>query len=118
MSCGRSIAAAIVGRTEMRAAFEDLPGDADLRKAGIEAFVLRAAAGIFRNAARLLRVRFMSLRIPVGRPFPDIPDHVVDAVAVRREGRDRRGAVEAVGAQILAWEFALPGVGHVAAAWR
>src|SRR5882762_1056547 len=118
VSCGRPIAAAIVRRAQMRAAFQNFPWDAYLRQAGIEAFVLASAARILRNAARLRRVCFMSWRIPVGRPFPDIPDHVVDAVAVRRKGRDRRGAIEPVGAEILIGEFTLPGVGHVAAAWR
>jgi len=47
------------------------------------------------------------------RPFPDIPDHVVDAVVVRREGRDRRGAIETVGAEILLREFALPRIGKM-----
>src|SRR5205823_10322640 len=60
---------------------------------------------------------FVSWRIPVGRPFPDIPDHVVDAVPVRRKGRDRRGAIEAVGAEVSVREIALPGVGLVPAAW-
>src|ERR1700730_14814476 len=89
-----------------------------MRLAGIEACVLPSAAWIFRNAAGLRRVRFMYLRIPVGGPLPDIADHVVDAVAVRREGRDRRGAIEAVAADILLREFALPGIGHVLAAGR
>src|SRR5882757_7121408 len=113
VSRGRPIAAAIVRRAQMRAAFQNLPWDAYLWQAGIEAFVLASAAGIFRNAAGLRSVRFVSWRIPVGRPFPDIPDHVVDAVAVRRKGRDRRGAIEAVGTEILMREFALPGVGHM-----
>src|SRR6266699_523785 len=89
VSRGGPVAAAIVWRAQMRAAFQNLAGNSDLRLAGIEASVLASAARIFRNTARLWRVCFMLLRIPVGRPFPDIPDHVVDAVAVRREGRDR-----------------------------
>src|ERR1700730_15399336 len=92
--CGGPVAAAIVRRAEMRAAFQDLPGNPYLWLAGIEASVLPSAAWIFRNAAGLRRVRFMLGRIPVGGPFPDIADHVVDPVAVRRKGRDRRGAIE------------------------
>src|SRR6266851_4519927 len=118
MTRGRTIAAAVVGSAEMRAALKHLAWNPDLRPTRVVARGLGPAARILRNATRLRRIGFMLLRIPVGRPFPDIPDHVVDAVAVRREGRDRRGALEAVGAQILVWEFALPGVGHVAAAWR
>src|SRR5205823_8123669 len=44
VSCGRPIAAAIVRRAQMRAAFQNLPWDAYLRQAGIEAFVLASAA--------------------------------------------------------------------------
>src|SRR3984893_18338721 len=116
--CGRPVAAAIVRRAQMRAAFQDLPGNPDLWLAGIEASVLPSAARIFRNAAGLRRVRFMLLRIPVGGPFPDIADHVMNAVAVRREGRDRRGAIETVATEILLREFALPGIGLVLAAGR
>src|SRR6201999_1124005 len=97
MAGSRSIAAAIVRSAEVRAALEHLAWNLDVGVARIEARVLTATARVLRNTARLWRVRFMLLRIPVGRPFPDIPDHVVDAVAVRREGRDRGGAIEAVG---------------------
>src|SRR6266700_120277 len=118
VSRGGPVAAAIVWRAQMRAAFQNLAGNSDLRLAEIEAFVLHSAARIFRNAARLRHIGFMSLRVPIGRPFPDIPDHVVNAVAVRREGRDRRGAIETVGAEILLREFALPGIGKMPAVQR
>src|SRR5262245_29615779 len=35
--------------------------------------------------------------VPVTAPLPDVAGHVVEAVAVRREGLDRRGAHVAVG---------------------
>src|SRR5258705_8322152 len=98
MACGRPVATAIIRRAQMRAAFQNFPGNSDLRLAGIEAPLLAAAARILGNTARLRRVRFMLLRVPVGRPLPDISDHVVNAVAVRRKGRDRRGAIKTVGA--------------------
>src|SRR5258705_11447471 len=122
MAGGRAVAAAVVRRAEMRPAFEHLARDSDLRLAGVVARLLRPAAWIFRNAARLRgRVRAIGLvpgRPPVGGPFPDIADHVVNAVAVRREGSDRRRALEAVRREILMREGALPGVRHVLAAGR
>src|SRR5882672_9564845 len=110
MARSRTIAAAIVRGAQVRAAFKHLAWNLDIRLTRVVARGLGSAARIFRNATRLRRICFMPLRIPVGRPFPDISDHVVDAVAVRREGRDWRCALEAVGAEILLQEFALPGV--------
>jgi hypothetical protein len=56
--------------------------------------------------------------IPVGRPFPDVADHVVNSIAVRRERRHRRRALIAVEGQVLARERALPGVRHLPIARR
>src|SRR4249920_3881917 len=101
MPRGRAIAAAIVRRTQMRAAFDDLARNFDVRLVRVVAVFLAAAARIFRNAARLWRIGFVLSRIPIGRPFPDIADHVVQAVAVRWEGIDWRGAFVAVLMEIL-----------------
>ena len=51
-------------------------------------------------------------RVEVGRPLPDVAGHVEQAVAVGREGLDRRGALVPIGPQVLPRELALPGVGH------
>ena len=118
MACGRPVATAIIRRAQMRAAFQNFPGNSDLRLTGIEARLLATAARILGNAARLRRVRFMLLRVPVGRPLPDVSDHVVNAIAVRRKSRNRRGAIKTIGAEILLREFALPGVGKVLASGR
>ena len=64
------------------------------------------------------RIGLVLWRIPVGGPFPDVADHVVEAVSVRRERGHRRSALEAVGVGVLAREFALPGIGHVTAVGR
>ena len=61
-------------------------------------FLQQARARIFWYAARLRRIRGMLGGPPVGGPLPDIADHVVDAVAVRRKRRHRRGA-------LLGWNF-------------
>ena len=118
MARGRAVAAAVVRRAQMRAAFDDLAGDFDLRLARVVAVLLAAAARIFRNAARLRRVGLVLLRKPVGGPFPDIADHVVHAVAVGRKRRYGRRAIKTVLAAVLVREIALPGVGHVLAAGR
>ncbi len=68
--------------------------DARLRRVVARGF--RPAARIFRNAAGLRRVGLMLRRIPVGRPFPDVADHVEEAVAIGRKRRHRRRAREAV----------------------
>src|SRR4051794_24305905 len=118
MTRGRSIAAAIVWRAQMRAALDHLAWNLDVGLAGIVACGLSAAARIFRDAAGLRRVRVVLVRVPVSGPFPDIADHVVNAVTVRRECRHGRGALKTIGVQILPRKLALPGVGLVLAAGR
>src|SRR3981081_4445231 len=113
MARGRAVAAAIVRRAQMRAALKHLAWNPDLRLTRVVARGLWPAARVFRNAARLRRIGFVLLRIPISRPFPDIPDHVVDAVAVRRKGRDRRGALETVSGEVHVREITLPGIRHV-----
>src|SRR5512132_301955 len=62
-----------------------------------------------RGAARVGRL-FVTRREEVGRPLPDVAGHVVEAVAVRRKGSDRRRALEAVELQVLPGKLPLPGV--------
>src|SRR5690349_4483879 len=101
MARGRPIAAAVVWRAEMRAAFEHLAGNLDLRLARVVALLLPPAAWVFRNAAGFWRISFVFWRVPVACPFPDIADHVVEAIAVRRKGSHRRGAFKAVGHRVF-----------------
>jgi hypothetical protein len=54
--------------------------------------------------------------VPVVGPLPDIADHVEQAVAVRREGTHRRGALKAIQAAVVVGELPLKGVGHRPAA--
>src|SRR6516162_1800109 len=81
MARRRAIAPAIIGRAEMRAAFEHLARDPDLGLAWVITVSFNAAARIGRDAAGLRCVGRMPGRIPVTRPLPDIADHVVKAVA-------------------------------------
>src|SRR5471032_11012 len=81
-----TIAATIVSSAEMRAALEHLARNAHRGMAWIEAPITGAAARILRHAAGFGRVSAVLGRIPVDRPFPDIADHVVHAVAIGREG--------------------------------
>src|SRR5215469_6928207 len=115
---GRAIAAAVVRRAQMRAAFQHLARDPDVGLARIVARGLKAAARILRNAAGLGRIGFVPVRPPVRGPFPDIADHVVKAVAVWRKGLYRRGPFIAVRTKILDREVALPGVRHLSAIRR
>src|SRR4051794_38539970 len=55
---------------------------------------------------------------PVGRPLPDIADHVEQAVAVGGKGANWGGSRVAVERQVLMREGSLPGVGHVASIGR
>src|SRR6266849_5955644 len=105
MTRGRTIAAAVIGRAKMRAALKHLARNPDVPLTRVVAGSLVPAARILWNAARLRRVGLMLLRIPIGRPFPDIADHVVQAVAVGRKCGDGRGAFEAVGRKILVREI-------------
>src|SRR5262245_13277133 len=112
MSGRRSIAPAIVWRTQVGSAFENLARDAAFGLTGIVAFLLFAAAWIFRNAARLSRIRLVALTEPVRGPLPDVANHVVEAVVVGWEGPDRRRSLVAVLSQVLRGKLTLPGVGH------
>src|SRR5689334_5652805 len=79
-----------------------------MTRRGIRARLGRTAAGRGRRLIREL----------IAGPLPDVADDVVETVAVGRERADRRRAREAVRAQVLPWELALPGVGHHATAGR
>src|SRR5262249_54337964 len=108
----------VVRCTEVRSTLEHLARDPDFRLAGVVACSLRPAARVFRDAAHLRRIGFVLGRPPVGRPFPDIADHVADAVAVRWERSYRRGSFVAILTKVLIWKLALPRVGHMLAARR
>jgi hypothetical protein len=89
----------------MRAAFEHLARYTDLRRVRIVAGLLAPAARILRNAARFRHGGFVLGRPPIRRPFLDIADHFVEAVAIRRKGLYRRGACVTVEGEILVREF-------------
>src|SRR5262245_8353969 len=114
----RPVAAAVVRRAQVRAALEHLPWNPDLRLARVVALLLARPARISRRATGLALGGGMRLGVPVLGPLPGVADHVVEAIAVRREGGHRRRALETVLVQVLVRELALPGVGHVPAAGR
>src|SRR5262245_41424124 len=72
MTRRRPIAAAIIRRTQMRAALDHLAGNLDVRKAGVVAVLLSPAARVFWNTAGLRRVGLVLCRPPVRGPFPYI----------------------------------------------
>ena len=118
MARSRPVASAVIRRAQMRAAFDDLLWNFHIGRSGVVAVVLAPAARVLRNAAGLRGIRLMLWRIPVGRPFPDVADHVVKSVTVRRECGDRRRAFKTVRIGVLAGKFTLPGIGHVTAGRR
>src|ERR1700754_2291679 len=81
----RPVASAVVRRAQMRAAFDDLPWNFHIGRSGVIAVGLTAAAWVLWNATNFCYIGLMLWRIPIGRPLPDVADHVVQAVTVRRE---------------------------------
>src|ERR1700754_1246707 len=114
----RAVAAAIVRRAEMRAALQYFPRDADIGLTSIKARGLWPAARILRHAARLGRIGLVSRGPPIDSPFPDIADHVVNAVAIRWKLRHRGRSFKAILAEIFEREISLPGISHVPAFGR
>ncbi len=83
---GRAEAQAVVGRAEVRSALEHPTRDVGeplLRARGGEQ--VRALARVDRGVGEAEVPR----RVEVGRPLPDVRDHVVEAIAVRRVRADR-----------------------------
>src|SRR6516165_2618230 len=97
----RTIARAIIGSAQERAALDD----AARRLARGQCQILQFGSG--RINGLLPR---MTRPIPIARPLPDIADHVVEAVAVRLEAADRRGPYVAVLVGVVDGEDALPGI--------
>src|SRR5262252_10408472 len=118
MTRSRAVAAAVVRRAQVRAAFEHLAGNFDLRLARVVALLFTTAPRILRNTAGLRCVRFVPSRPPIGGPFPNVADHVVESVAVRRKSPDRGGSLVAVGRKVFVREGSLPSVCHLVSAGR
>src|SRR3954462_12799206 len=109
---GRSIPPTVVLGAEVRAALQHLARYPDRGKKRIEAAVHGAPAWIRGAATRLARVFGVARAVPVGRPFPDVADHVIQTVAVGRIRAHGRRAFPTVNESILMWKLALPPVGH------
>ena len=84
MTCRRPITAAVVRRTQVRAALDHSPRDLDC-VTRIAAVLRASASRILRNATGLRDVGRMLGLVPIDRPFPHVADHVEQAVSVRRE---------------------------------
>src|SRR6185437_9405982 len=107
---------AVVGRAEIRAAFEHLARNAHIWLRWVVALLHGAAAWVVRRATRLDWVASVVWLIPVVGPFPDVACHVIEPVAIRRERADRHRFGMAPHANVLPGELAPPGVGHQLAA--
>src|SRR6185312_11559750 len=117
---GGAIALAVALRTKVRTALEHAPADLHTWSGGIEAFAFARAARIVDRAAGAGLPLLRSLRsgIPVAGPFPDIADHVEQAVAVRLVAPHRRGAFPPVFEGVRVGKQALPVVRQHLAAGR
>ncbi len=116
---GGAVALAIVGGAKMRSALQHLSRDRRVRHGRVQAFPLRAAPWVGGDAAASLRLALDArLGVPVGRPFPDIADHVVEIEAVRRIAFDGRGPFIAVLKRVAIGEGALPIIGQHLATGR
>src|SRR5262249_2581013 len=103
---GRPVAQAVTVCAQVRAALDDLAGDTELRLPWVVALLELAAARVLRDAAELLPARRRPVDVPVARPLPDVPGHVVKAVGVRREGAD--GLPRPVAMVVAPRELAVP----------
>src|SRR5262249_54257175 len=112
----RAITATVIWSAKMRAALQYLSRNANFGLRRVVAVGLRSAERVRRSAARFGCIAGVARRIPVGRPLPDIADHVIEAIAVRRERGDRRGPLVAVGGEVLVRKIALPGIRQMPAA--
>jgi len=88
---GRSVATAVVGRAQVRAALDDLARNPDLGLGGIDAGLPVRTARVGRDAARVLRGVGMSGCVPVCRPLPHVADHVDQVEPL--DGNDPTGEV-------------------------
>src|SRR3954447_12605841 len=107
---GRTVALAVVRCTQVRTTFHDSSWNGDVRQPRIVAVVWVTAARVRHRAAGVGQVAVRL--VPVAGPFPNVADHVVQAVAVGWVGTDRGDADVAVGASVAYGKLALPGVGH------
>ena len=76
------------------------------------------ASWVARDAACQRELTVVVGSVPVARPLPDVPGHVVEAVAVRSELRHRPGARVSILASISIREVPLKRVGHLVTARR
>lgn len=116
MSGRWSIAATVVRSTQMRAAFQHLARDFYIGQTRVIAGRLKAPTRVSGYAASFPGVHLMPGSKPVRCPLPDVSDHVVDAISVRREGSYRRSAGISVEMMIGRRKRSLPSVGHMTTA--
>src|SRR5450432_1146734 len=115
-TCGRSIPMAIIGRAKEGATLCHLAWNPNLGICGIVTLLLGASAWIVDSAARLINLRV--LLVPVRGPLPNIARHVIEPEAIGRIGTAWRSPLVTILQQVTVRKLALPGVGHVPAAWR
>src|SRR5688572_14561227 len=78
---GWPVPSTVVGRTQVRSALQDLARNLE-RLARVVAVLRPGAAWIPRNTTGFDGLTGVLGPIPVRRPFPDVPDHVVQPITV------------------------------------
>src|SRR4051794_17282928 len=112
----RTVPAAVIWGAQVRAALQDFPRYFNLYRTRIAAFVLATTNRIMCDATCVMRIMLVLRRPPIGRPFPHVAYHVVEAVAVWRECFNRGSALVSRLREILVREDTFPGIRHVLAA--
>ena len=83
ISCSRTVASTVVRGTEERPTFEYLTRFLLLGRCfAVVAISFGATFRIFGSAASFGRVFWMALLIPIISPFPNIANHIVEAIAI------------------------------------
>ena len=113
----RPVAPAVARRAEEGAALHHLAGDADGGLARDRSYLPSPGRAGSAGAQQGLRgIGRVPGGEPIGGPLPDIAGHLVQPVAIGREGAHRAGALEPVAGEVAPGEGALPGIGQVHAA--
>src|SRR5262249_43792211 len=103
-----TVAQTVVRRAKIGTSLQNFAGNADVGSQGIVTLLACVTFGPPGTA----RLHCMMFLIPITGPFPYVPGHVVETVAVGRKRTYGRCAFKTIHEQVLDGKFSLPGVGH------
>src|SRR5580658_1002914 len=73
--------------------------------------------GITRHAVHTRQLLVVIRAIPIARPLPHVPRHIIKTVAVRRKPPDCRDPHVVVFSRVLVWKMTLKRIGHPLSFW-